>query len=80
MAKLTTDMLHRALGAFVAGDSELAAQIPKGDDRIDDLYNQINRELISGMISDPATIDPANYLIWAAHNLERMADRVTRFC
>lgn len=80
MAELTTNMLHRALGAFVAADVEQAAQIPRDDDAVDALYNQINRVLLSYMISDPSTIDRANYLTWAAHNLERMADRVTNIC
>lgn len=80
MAELTTSMLHRALGAFVAVDVDQAIQIPKEDDHVDDLYNQINRVLLSYMISDPSTIDRANYLTWAAHNLERMADRVTNIC
>ncbi|MBC8507308.1 MAG: phosphate signaling complex protein PhoU [Chloroflexi bacterium] len=80
MAELTTDMLHRALGAFDTTDVEQATQIPKDDDAVDDLYNQINRVLLTYMISDPSTIDQANYLTWAAHNLERMADRVTNIC
>ncbi|HEY62519.1 MAG TPA: phosphate signaling complex protein PhoU [Anaerolineae bacterium] len=80
MAELATDMLHRALGAFVATDADQAAQITEDDDAVDELYNQINRVLLTYMISDPSTIDRANYLTWAAHNLERMADRVTNIC
>jgi phosphate transport system protein len=80
MAKIATDMLHRALGAFVAADAEQAMEIPKEDTKVDDLYNQINRVLITYMIADPSIIDRANFLIWAAHNLERMADRVTNIC
>lgn len=80
MAQLTTDMLHRALTAFVETDDATASQIPSEDDLVDGLYNQVFRELITYMISDPSTIDRANYLIWAAHNLERAADRVTNIC
>lgn len=80
MAKLTTSMLHRALGAFVAGDAELALAIPKEDDEVDDLYNQVYRELLTYMLADPSTIDRATYLLWVAHNLERTADRVTNIC
>ncbi len=80
MAELTADMLHRALTAFVEGDTEAARQIPKEDDMVDDLYNQVYRELLTFMISDPATIDRATLLLWAAHNLERTADRVTNIC
>lgn len=80
MAEISVSMLHRALGAFVAGDVEAARAIPKEDQVIDDLYNQVYRELITYMIADPTTIDRANYLLWVAHNLERMADRVTNIC
>ncbi|MFQ5422160.1 MAG: phosphate signaling complex protein PhoU, partial [Anaerolineae bacterium] len=45
MAELATDMLHRALGAFVAADAVQSAIIPQDDDAVDDLYNQINRAL-----------------------------------
>ena len=76
MAQVTTDMLRRALTAFVEADADKARQIPPEDDLVDGLYNQVFRELITYMISDPSTIDRANYLLWAAHNLERAADRV----
>jgi phosphate transport system protein len=80
MAELTADMLHRALGAFVASDIETARGIPEEDDDIDVLYNQVYRELLTFMIKDPSTIDNATYLLWVAHNLERTADRVTNIC
>lgn len=80
MAEKGIDMLHRSLSAFVNGDVETARAIPKEDDEVDNLYNQVYRELLTYMIADPTTIDRANYLLWAAHNLERMADRVTNIC
>ena len=80
MAELATGMLHRALGAFVDADVDQATAIPKEDDQVDNLYNKINRALITYIFSDPSIIDRANLLIWAAHNLERMADRVTNIC
>jgi len=80
MAEITADMLHQALDAFIHIDVELARNIPKGDDIVDALYNQVYRELLTFMISDPSTIDQATYLIWVAHNLERTADRVTNIC
>jgi phosphate transport system protein len=80
MADLGLDMLQRALEAFVAGDAETAREIPKEDDLIDGLYNQVYRELVTYMIADASTIDRANFLLWAAHNLERLADRVTNIC
>jgi phosphate transport system protein len=80
MAEIAASMLHRALTAFVHGDLELALVIPKDDDLVDDLYNQVHRELVTFMIADPSTIQKADYLLWVAHNLERMADRVTNIC
>jgi phosphate transport system protein len=80
MSEKGIDMLHRALGAFVNGDVETAKEIPKEDDEVDFLYNQVYRELLTYMIADTSTIDRANYLLWVAHNLERMADRVTNIC
>lgn len=80
MAEITVDMLHRALQAFVNADEQQARKIPKEDDKVDELYNRIHRELIGFMIEDPEIIDRANFLLWAAHNLERLADRVTNIC
>ncbi len=80
MAELSADMLHRALEAFSQTDADAARLIPKDDDLIDDLYNQVYRELLTYMIADPSTIDGATYLLWVAHNLERASDRVTNIC
>jgi len=80
MAEKARDMLHRALEAFVQQDVVLARAIPAEDDEVDDLYNQVYRELITYVLADPRTIEQANYLLWAAHNLERAADRVTNVC
>lgn len=80
MAEIAVSMLHRAAGAFINKDVAAARAIPREDDVVDDLYNQVYHDLLEIMIADPTTIDRANYLIWAAHNLERMADRVTNIC
>ena len=80
MAKLGLDMLRRSLDAFVAGDEQIAREIPDEDDAVDELYNQIYLKLVQQMITEPETIDRANHMMWAAHNLERMADRVTNIC
>lgn len=74
------DMLRRALDAFIATDVSLARSIPDEDSEIDHLYNQIYQELVQEMIADKTSITRANHLMWAAHNLERMADRVTNIC
>jgi phosphate transport system protein len=80
MAVIAADMLHRALAAFVTEDAAAAGAIPREDDAIDELFKLAQRELFDFMVSDPATVDRANHLLWAAHNLERMADRVTNIC
>jgi phosphate transport system protein len=80
MAEKARDMLHRALEAFVQRDTDMARAIPTEDDEVDDLYNQVYRELITYILADPSTIERANYLLWVAHNLERAADRVTNIC
>jgi phosphate transport system protein len=73
-------MLHQALDAFARKDIELARAIPEEDDEVDDLYNQVSRELLTLVMADPTRMDRANYLEWVAHNLERAADRVTNIC
>ena len=80
MATKVRGMLARALDAFIKRDVEAARAIPKEDDEIDNLYNQVYRELLTFMMQDPHTIDRASYLLWVAHNLERAADRVTNIC
>jgi phosphate transport system protein len=80
MAEKARDMLHQALEAFVQRDVDLARAIPDEDDEVDALYNQVYRELLTFIINDPTTIDQATYLLWAAHNLERAADRVINIC
>jgi len=80
MAQKDADMLHRALTAFISEDVETARNIPLEDDEVDDLYDQIYRELMVFIIQDPKSIESANGLLWVAHNLERVADRVTNIC
>ena len=80
MAVLASDMLHRALLSFIDKDVETARSIPTEDRLIDDLYDQIYRELMTFVLSDPSNIEDVNHLLWVAHNLERTADRVVNIC
>ena len=80
MAAKARGMLHDSLEAFARADAALACAIPQRDDEVDALYNQIYRELITLIMADPGRINQANHLLWAAHNLERAADRVTNIC
>jgi phosphate transport system protein len=80
MAQKASDMLHRALTAFINEDVETARAIPAEDDEVDGLYTQVYRELMTFVMADSKNIDRANFLLWTAHNLERFADRVTNIC
>ena len=80
MAEQTVDMLRRSLDAFVNRDAEAAKKISAEDDMVDQLYDQVFRELLTFMAEDPKTITRATRLIWVAHNLERSADRITNIC
>jgi len=80
MAAKANEMLHRALAAFLSQDVEAARAIPKEDNEVDSLYEQIYRELITYIMADPKAIDQATRLTWVAHNLERVADRVGNIC
>lgn len=80
MSDKVNDVLRRSLDAFIKRDADAARQITAEDDEVDELYNQVFRELLSFMIEDPRTITRATRLIWVAHNLERSADRVTNIC
>ncbi len=80
MAQKAADMLHRSLTAFVNEDAEAAKLIPPEDDEVDQLYTQVYHELMMFVIQDAKVIERANWLLWVAHNLERVADRVTNIC
>ncbi len=80
MADTSRAMLADSITAFINGDKEAARAIVKRDDEVDALYNQIYKELLTFMMADPTTINRATHLLWVAHNLERIADRVTNVC
>ncbi len=80
MARIARDMLNDAITAYIEEDAEAARRIAMRDDEVDDLYEQVYRELLTYMMADPSTINRATHLLWVAHNLERIADRVTNIC
>jgi len=80
MAQLSIEMIDGGLKSFVDRDVEMAKRVVTSDSVVDGLYDQVFRELITFMMVDPKTIDRATRLIWAAHNLERVADRATNIC
>ena len=77
MADKATDMLRRSLDAFVNRDVGLANAVCDDDDEVDALYEQVYRELLTYMMESPAAIQRATFLLWVAHDLERIADRTT---
>ncbi len=80
MGELAVNMLHRALTAFINENPSQACLIPLEDDEVDKLYNQVYHSVVRSMIANPEIIDQTNLMLWVAHNLERMADRVTNIC
>ena len=80
MAEVAIRMLRESLEAFKLRDVDMARQICDQDDEVDHLYDQVYRELIVYMLNDPKTIERATHVTWVAHNLERIADRVTNIC
>jgi phosphate transport system protein len=80
MAQAAIRMLMGSLEAFKNRDADRARSICDADDEVDALYDQVYRELLTYMLSDPRTIERATHLMWVAHNLERIADRVTNIC
>ena len=77
MAEVCRQMLRRSLQAYVERDADGALAIARQDDTIDGLYQQIFRELLTYMIEDPKTTTRALALLFSAHNLERIGDRIT---
>ncbi|MFB3119112.1 MAG: phosphate signaling complex protein PhoU [Stenotrophomonas maltophilia] len=77
MADKATLMLRNSIDSLVSRDVVKANQVLQDDDEVDDLYDQVYRELLVFMLQDPQTIQRATYLLWAAHDLERIADRAT---
>ncbi len=77
MAEKDRYLLREQLRAFVARDASRAKQLAAEDEELNRLYDQIYRELLTFMMEDPRTISRATYLLWIAHNLERIGDRTT---
>lgn len=80
MADRALAMLRGSLKAYIEHDVESARQICDADDEVDHLQDSVYEECIKAMITDPGAIQRNTYLIWAAHNLERIADRCTNIC
>ena len=77
MALLTQRLLRDSLLAYADRNMEMAGVVWSRDDEVDALYAQVFRSMIAGMIGDQSSIRSRTYMLWIAHNIERMADRVT---
>jgi phosphate transport system protein len=77
MADIAQAMLRDSLDSFVRRDTALAQQVLNEDDRLDGLKTQIFRELLTYMLQDPATVEPALDLILISRHLERIGDHAT---
>lgn len=80
MAQIAREMLDDAVTAFIQLDADMARRVAVRDDEVDDLYDQIFKELITFMTAEPRVVEGATRLLWVAHNLERIGDRVTNVC
>jgi len=79
MAKETIKMLKDSIDSFVMEDAKLARSVCERDSIVDNLRDQILRELITYMSADPSTIERSLHLIRISNNLERIADLSTNF-
>jgi phosphate transport system protein len=77
MAQVAEKMIRDALDAFVKKDAEAARDVLRRDDEVDELKDQVFRELLTYMMADPGTIQRALSLILISRNLERIADHAT---
>lgn len=77
MADKAVDMLRRSIESYVNRDIVTAKGVFHDDDEVDEMYEQVYRELLTYMMRDPNTIQRATYLLWVSHDLERVADRTT---
>ena len=77
MGEIARQMLADAMAAFTVRDAQAARMIAERDTEIDNLYEEIFHRLIKIMAKEPEMVTRCTYLTWCAHNLERIADRVT---
>lgn len=80
MAEKAVDMLHRAMTTFADDDVQTAMAIIGEDDLIDECYTKLYYEAVNNVLGDPRNIERANYVLWIAHNLERLGDRTANVC
>lgn len=77
MARITAEMVHDVLNAFVERDGAKAQAVCERDRSVDDFYNSIFRALLTFMMEDPQSITQSAHLLFVAKNLERIGDHAT---
>ncbi len=77
MAEIAQSMVRDVLNAYAARDSALAIEVIDRDEKVDNFYNSIFRNLVAHMMENPATISSAAQLLFIARNLERIGDHAT---
>jgi phosphate transport system protein len=77
MGRIAADLVRGITGALVDVDEELARRVAAGDDEIDHLYHRVFSEIVELMRDDPANVEPGTRILFAAHDFERIGDRVT---
>ena len=80
LGDLAAGMLARGTAAFINGEAAEARALCAEDDVVDELYDRIYGEVLTAMAEAPDSVVPRTYILWAVHNLERIADRVTNIC
>ena len=77
MARISTEMVHDVLNAFVERDAEAAVRVVERDRAVDDFYNSIFRALLTFMMENQSNIGQSTHLLFIAKNIERVGDHAT---
>ncbi len=77
MAEIAGGMVHDILNAYAARDARLAVEVIERDEKLDNYYNTLFRNLVAHMMENPATISSAAQLLFVGRNLERIGDHAT---
>jgi phosphate transport system protein len=80
MAEKAVDLLHRSMNAYADEDLPAVKSLIVQDDIIDESYNRLYADALQCLITEPRNINRTNYVIWVAHNLERVGDRASNIC
>ena len=77
MADIGQSMVRDVLNAYASRDAELAIEVIRRDEKLDNFYNSLFRNLVAHMMESPATISSAAQLLFVARNIERIGDHAT---